>query len=164
MGHHEVLACHHLVNLAALVGLEAQVAVGHDAHQLVVSTHYGDAADVILSHQIQRIAYGLAAHDGDWVIDHTVLGTLYDSHLASLLLDAHVLVDNADTAFTGYGDGHRRLSDGVHSCGDKRNLKFYVARELGTQRNLAGQYCGISWNKQDVIEGDTLHNYLVFNE
>ena len=160
----KVLARHHLVNLAVLVGLEAQVAVGHDAHQLVVSPHNGDAADVILGHQSQCIAHGLAAHDGDRVINHAVLGTLYDCHLASLLLDAHILMDYADAALTRYGDGHRSLGDGIHRRGDERNLQLYVTRELCTQRNLAGQYCGISRNKQDVIEGDTLHNYLVFNE
>ena len=127
MRHDKVLACHYLVNLTVDVSLEAQVAVGDDADELVVAVNHRDTADMVLLHYVERILHGLSTHDGYRIVNHTVLSSLYDSHLSCLLLYRHVLVYYADATLTGYCYCHRSLSHGVHSGCDERNLQVNVA-------------------------------------
>jgi len=126
-GGHEVLARHDVVDEFVHLAFEPEVAVRHDADQLAVVVNDGDAADVVLAHQHECVADGFAALDGDGVVYHAVFGTLDDSHLAGLLVDRHVLVDDADSAFTGYGDSHGRFGYGVHCGCDERHFQFDVA-------------------------------------
>ena len=55
-----------------------------------------DAANLILLHQLQRVAYGVGLEDGHRVVDHTALGALYATHVCRLCRDRHVLVNHAD--------------------------------------------------------------------
>jgi len=82
---------------------------------------------VILTHQHERVADGFAALDGDGIVYHAVFGTLDNGYLAGLLVDRHVLVDDADSALAGYGNSHRRFGYGVHGGCDKRHFQFDVA-------------------------------------
>ena len=125
--HHQVLLGHHLVYLAAQVRLETEVTVGHDAHQLVVLIDHGNTSDVVFGHEVQGILHCLASHDGDRVVDHTVLGTLHDGHLACLLLDGHILVDYTNATLARYGDGHGCLGNSVHSRRYEGNLQVDVS-------------------------------------
>ena len=137
-GGHEVVLCHHLVDEFVKVALEAEVAVGHDAHEAALVGHYGNTADVVFAHQGQRVAHGAAPANGHGVVNHAVFGTLHNSHLPRLFLDAHVLVYHADTTFAGNGDSHFALGHGVHCGSDKRDLQLDVARELGFEGNGTG--------------------------
>ena len=103
--------------------LETQVTVGDDAHEMVLLVHHGNAADVILSHHVERILHTTALGDGHGVVDHAVLRPLHDGHLTGLLLYRHILVDDADTSLTRNGDGHRRLGDGIHGSCDKGDVQ-----------------------------------------
>ena len=137
---HQVLAGHHLHDGTLHVLLETQVTVGHDTHQMTLAIHYRYATDMVLGHEGKRILYSPIATDGHGVVDHTILGTLHDGHLTSLFLDAHILMDHTDTAFTGDGNSHGRFGDSVHSGCHKRNLEFDVAREARGQLHCAGQH------------------------
>ena len=87
MGRHEVLRGHDLVDSLIHAALETQVAVCHDAYEMALVVDHGDASDVILGHDGESVSDSLSAAYGDRVVNHAVLGTLHDSHLAGLLLD-----------------------------------------------------------------------------
>ena len=123
----DVVLRHHLVDALVQVALEAQVAIGHDAHQVASVVHHGDAADLILGHQRQGVRHGRTALDGDRVINHAVLRTLHDGHLAGLFLDGHVLMDHADAALARDGDSHLGFGHRIHGSRHKRNLQLDVA-------------------------------------
>ena len=142
----EVLARHHLVDGAVDVLLETEVAIGDDAFQVALVIDHGNAADVVFRHQFEGIADAAAQFDGDWVVDHAVLGTLHDGHLAGLLLDAHVLVYDSDASFAGNGYCHGCFGNGVHRCRHEGNLQFDVAREKRLERYRAGKNLGIGGN------------------
>src|SRR5690606_1823637 len=76
------------------------------------------------------------------------------AHLGSLLLDGHVLVDDANAAFLSHGDGQTRLGDRVHGSGQQRNVQFDAAGQAGLQADILGQYLGITENEQDVVESE----------
>ena len=137
---HEVVFRHHVVHLLVQVALKAQVAVGDDAHQVVVFVYHGYAADMVFCHHVESVLDGGAAAYGHGVVYHSVLCTLHDCHLAGLLLDGHVLVDDADAALTSYGYGHLRLGDGVHGRGHEWHVKLDVAREPCFQLHCLGQH------------------------
>ena len=162
MGGDEILTGHHLVNLLVKAALEAQVAVGDDAHEAVVLVDHGNAADVVVGHDGKSLGNGAAATNRHRIVDHAVLGTLHDSHLAGLSLYRHVLVNHADTAFTGDGNGHCRFRHGIHSSRHKRDVQFYVPRETCFQLYCLGQHFRISGNKQNVVKGESVHHDFVF--
>ena len=112
---HDVLFCHHLLNLAIHVALETEVAVGDntDEHALVVNN--GDATDLILLHECQRVAHGVILEDSHRVVDHAALCALNAAYVCCLCSDRHVLVDNADTALACQSNRQVSLGYGVHS-------------------------------------------------
>ena len=65
--------------------------------------------------------------DGHGVTDHAVFGAFHLAYFGSLLADGHVLVQHADAAFLGDGDGHAALRDGVHTGGDDRDVEVNMA-------------------------------------
>ena len=82
----EVLLRHYLVNLLVEMSFETQVAVGDDAHEMVVVVHYRNATDMIFSHHVQCIFDGGSASDSYRVVDHTVLSPFHYCHLTGLFL------------------------------------------------------------------------------
>ena len=115
----EVALGHDLLD-AEVVGLqEPEVAAGEDALELAADGD-GDARDVVPFHDQAGFAdHGVGAQ-GDRVDDDAVFGALDLVDLEGLLLDRHVLVDDAEAAFLGQGDGQLALGDGVHRGGQDR--------------------------------------------
>ena len=146
MGGHKVLLRHNLCHRTIETTLETQVTVGDDTNEMVVIIHHGDTTNMILRHDVEGLSHRRTLWDGDRIVDHTILSTLDDSHLTSLILDRHVLVDHTNTTFTGNGDSHLRLRYRVHSGCHERNVQLDVAGEARFQLYCLGQYFRISWN------------------
>ena len=79
---------------------------------------------------------------------------LYLGHLSGLLLHAHVLVDDAYSAFAGHGNGHGGLRDGVHCRGGKGNVQRNVFGESALKGHFAGKDLRIGGHQKDVVKGD----------
>ena len=131
---------------------------------MLLGIHNGNTADMILSHNIQCLSHRTTQRNSDWVIDHTVLCTLYDSHLTGLVLYRHILMYHTDTSLTGNGNSHLTLGNRIHSCRHKRHVQLDVTREMGSQLYHLGQHFRISRNQQDVVECQTVHHNLVVNK
>ena len=69
-----------------------------------------------------------------------------------LLLDAHVLVDDADAAFLGHGDGQAGFGHGIHRGGYQRDVQFDAAGQASFQTHVLGQDFGITGDQKDVVE------------
>ena len=152
---------HHILHRNGKVLLEADVPVGHDSHQAAGSVRDGDTADVVLLHQPQGVFDRLVLADGHRIQDHSVLGTLHLAHLGSLGGDAHVLVNDADSAFTGQGDGHRGLRHGIHSGRYNGDVQGNVSGETGVEVYCAGQHLGIRRDEKDIVESEAFHRNSV---
>ena len=144
---------HHLTHFSVQAILETYVAGSDDAHQVTVGEHR-HAGNVVLPGQLEQIAHGGVGLDGDRVLDHAGLELLDLAHFGSLLLDGHVLVDDADAAFLRHGDGQTRLGDGVHGSGQQRDVQFDAAGQAGLQADVLGQYLGVTGDEQDVVESE----------
>ena len=160
----EVLLRHHLVHLLVEMALKAKVAVGDDAHEVVVIIDDGDSSDMVFSHHVESILHGRTAANGHRVVYHTVLSTLHDSHLACLFFNRHILVDNSDTALTSDGDGHLRLGNSVHGSCYERDIQLDISGEPCLQFYRFWQYFRVSRDKQDVVKSQSVHYDFVCNK
>ena len=89
------------------IGLEPQVAVGQDADQpSLFAAVLGDrhTRDAVLLHQVERFVDPVGGGEGDRIDDHPAFRSLHAIHLGGLLLDAQVLVDDADAALLCHRD------------------------------------------------------------
>ncbi len=118
---------HDLADRAGLVGLEAHVAVGHDADQHAVGVDHRQAGDAVAAAQLVDLAQGVVRRAGDRVGDHAGLGPLHHVDLLSLVLDGQVAVQHADAALARHRDRHPGLGDRVHGRGEQRHPHRDVA-------------------------------------
>ena len=79
---------------------------------------------------------------------------LHAGDFLHLLLGRHVVVDEAETAVEGHGDGHAGLGDGVHIRGDDRNMEPEGVGEGGGGVGGAGENLGVKRREGDVVEGE----------
>ena len=146
MGGYQVILRHDLCHGTIQTALETEVAVGYDTYEVIVIVDHGDTSDMIFRHDIEGLSHRRTLGDGDRIIDHTILSTLHDSHLTRLILNRHVLMDYTDTTFTGDGDSHLRLGNGIHRSRYKRHIQFDITRKARFQLYRLGQYFRISWD------------------
>jgi len=114
---------HHVTNGSFQTVFEAHVTGRHDADQVAI-VQYRNAGDVVLAGQFKQLTYRGISLDGDGLFNHTGFEALDLANFVSLLLDGHVLVDDADTAFLSHGDCQTGFSHGVHCGGNQRNIQF----------------------------------------
>ncbi len=101
------------------IGFKAYIATGDDTHQVLAIEHR-HAGDAVRAGQFDQFGDGGALLDGDGVLDHPALEFLDLAHLLRLLGDGHALVDDADAALLGHGDGQAELGNGIHGGGHQR--------------------------------------------
>ena len=82
-----------------------------------------------------------------------VLRALYLIDLGGLILNGHILVDHADTALTGNGDGHIGLGDRVHGRGHQGDIQGNILGQLGGQIHFVGQHIGLCRDQQNIVKG-----------
>ncbi len=151
---------HEVAYRAVEVGLEAQVAVGEDAEQQPVWGHDRHPADAVAAHELLGVVQGRVTTEGDRVDDHPRLGALHLADHLSLLLDRHLLVDDADAAVARHRDRHRRLGDRVHGRGDQRGVQRHPPGEARGQVDLAGQHGAVRRHQEHVVEGQRSGHHL----
>ena len=139
-GCHKVVASHHLIDTAALVALETQVAVGNYTDQFAALVDHGNTTDVVLAHHAEGIGYRRTFEYGDGVVNHAVFSTLYGMYLAGLLLNRHVFMDNTQATLTGNGNGKLALGNRIHRRRDDRNIERYVTGEARGKVYLAWKH------------------------
>ena len=155
-GGDEMFLGHHLADGDIEAGHELEVAVGDDAHQLAVGIADGNAADMELAHQPVGIADEMLRGEEKGIIDDTVFAALDPIDLIGLLADGHILMDDAEAAFPGHGDGHAAFGDGIHGGADERGIEVDIPGQAGTDIDIGGQHIAVGRHHQDVIEGECL--------
>ena len=118
-----VLRSHDLGDRLLHVGDEAGVAPGDDAYQESVVINDRIACVAVLHGKGKNISEGHVRCYGGRSNNHSALEALYAADRLSLLLDAHILVDEAKTALLGNGNSHLRARYGIHRSGNQWILK-----------------------------------------
>ena len=139
---------------------KTDVTVGQDPLQFALRVADGDTGDAVLVHQRQSVGDKVLPGEEEGLVDNTVFATLYTLNLVGLLLDRHILVNNADTAFPSDGDGHAGLRYGIHCRGDQRNVQTDGGGEVGGGVDVCRQNVAFCGDQQYVIVGKTFFSEL----
>ena len=83
---------------------------------------------------------------------------LYASHLGCLVLQGHVLMNDAESTSFGHGDGKATLGHRVHGRGDEWNAERDLARKSRSQIGIGGKHAGGGGHQQHVVEGQSFGN------
>ena len=148
------------------IGLEPEIAVSQYADELTVLDD-GHARDLVLVHKLERVADLAVGLEEERVRDNAVLAALDLVDVLRLVVYAHVLMYDADTALASNRNGEPRFGNGVHSRGYERYVERDVSAELGRQIDVLGRHLGFARDKQNVVESqsvfyDFTHKFLLF--
>ena len=120
------------------IGFKAQIPVGQNAHQFAVLVHHRNAANAVVGHQLQRLLDQSTARKDDRVHNQTALGTLNLANLLGLTLDAHILVNHAQSPVLGNGDGHLKLGDRIHGRRNDGHFEFNIPTQSTGDIDIPG--------------------------
>ena len=124
----EFVLGHHFPDRQVLALLEAQIAIGENAHQLRVLRHRHSGNPKAL-HQCPGVKDPVVGRDRDRVDDHAGFAALDAVHCFGLPLDGHVAVDNAHSPLAGQRDRQLRLGHRVHRGAEERDVDRDAARD-----------------------------------
>ena len=153
----QVLLGHHVRDGQVVARLEAQVAIGENAHQLAVLGHR-NAGDAVALHDVERVGDLLLGIDGDRIDDHAAFRALHAVHFLGLPVDRHVAVDDADAALLRERDGQVRFGDGIHGGADHGNIQSDLAREPGARVGVGGHDAAARGQQQDVVKSESFRD------
>jgi len=137
----EVFLGHDLVDRLGIVGFKAYVPVGDDPDELVGFVDYRHTRNPVALHEHEGVADVVLLREVKRIDNDAVLAALDLVDLQGLLLNGHVLVDDANAAFPGYGNGHVGFRDSIHAG----------AHDGDVERDLVGESC---------LDGDVAWEYL----
>ena len=156
-GHKTLPRRHDVGHSGVHAGLEPDVAAGDDAEQIRAPNHRY-SGDLVLQGEGHEFADRGFRANGDGVADHPGLELLDRPDFPGLGFHGQVLVDVADAAFLGQGDGESGLRYGVHRGGDQRDIEVDSARQAGAEIDFGGEGLGVGRHKEDVIECQSFVN------
>ena len=94
------------------------------------------------------------------IVNDAVFTSLDAIDLIDLLFDGHILVNDADTAFTGNGNCHAGFGDGVHRGGHNGDIELDFLGQVGGDRHIARLHLAVCGNEQYVVECKTFFDKL----
>ena len=144
---------HDFTHGLVVAGLETQVAPGDDTHHLAAIAHR-KARDAELRRQGHDLADRGGRGDDHRIAQQAAFVALDLGHLGGLLGRREVLVNDADAALLGDGNGQARFGDGVHGGGHQRQLQLDIAGKPGGERGVLGQDLGERGHQQHIVEGE----------
>ncbi len=156
----DIGAGHHgLADLAGGVP-GADYVAGEEAEEVVFFIDDGEGAEreVAFLDEGEDIADEVIRGDFDGLLDEAVDVVFDAGDFRELLALGHIVMDEAEAAVEGHGDGHPGLGDGIHVRGDDGDLEMKALRESGLERGVAGEDFRVLRGKSDVVvgEGDAL--------
>ena len=154
----KAVAGHHHAHRRRVILGKAHVAIGddpHDAPRLVDHRKAGDAVAFL-----QRLGIGerLVGAQGDGIVDDTGFEPLDAAHLAGLILDGEIAVNDPHATRLRHADGHARLGHGVHRRTQQRNVEVDGLGDPRAGVGGAGQHVRCRGHQQNVIKGERLAN------
>ena len=93
--------------------------------------------------------------------DDAMLAAFYLVHLSGLFGNAHVFVNDAQTALPGDGDGHAGVGHRVHGGGQYGNVQLDPGRQLHSQTHVLGHHLAALRYQQHIVKRQTFaDNFL----
>ena len=162
-GGNKIILSHNVLDYYRVKVLdESEVTVCEYAHKLILLVNDRHARDLILAHKSICFGNGLVRRERERINDNAVFGSFYLIYLFCLSFDSHILVDYSDAAFTGNGDSHSGLGNGIHGRCHYRGVEHDVFRKMCVDIHHIGCAVGLAGDKQHVVKGDALFYEFLF--
>ncbi len=120
---------------------------------LFIDDREGAEGEASFLDHVEHFADELVGGDFDGVLDEAVDVILDAADFGELLLLRHVVVDEAESAVEGHGDGHGGFRHRIHVGGDDRDMEFEVVGEFDVELGIAGEDLGVEGGEGDVVVG-----------
>ena len=149
----ELLAGRHDIGdqLGAVAVLDDVAREQADEFAVFIGDREGAEIEAALVDHLQDVADGGAGQHGHRVGNEAVDVMLHAGDLADLVLARQVVMDEAQAAVEGHGDGHARLGDGVHVGGQDRDLQAQAFREGSGQFGIPGEDLRMERGERHVV-------------
>ena len=157
----EAFLRHDFLDRLVQIRLETHIAIRDDPDQFPVHRDR-HAGNVVFIHQIVRIGEKIVRSQRNRIDDDAVLRTLDLVDLFALLVDAHILVNDADAALTRNRNRHFRLRDRVHPRRHHRDIQLDFIRQHRRHVDFIRQHLRMCRNEQYVIKSQSLLSEFVF--
>src|SRR5439155_15024463 len=95
-------------------------------------------------------ADALVGRQGDRIDDDAVFAALDLVHFACLVGDGQVLVNDADAAFLGQGDGQVAFGHGIHRGRDNGQIEANIPGQLRAHVHVAGDDVAVAGLQENV--------------
>ena len=154
---HQIVLGHRRSDRLPEIFLEAQVAIGEDAHEERAARHR-QAGNAIFVHDVQGLLHGMLGGDRDRIDDHSAFRALDAVDLFGLAINGHIAMDETQAALPGHGDGQMSLGDGVHGGGDHGNIQGDFASQAGARVGLGRQDRGFAGQQQHIVKRQTFED------
>ena len=102
--------------------LKAHIAAGDDSYQLSV-LHHRHTGNTVLAGEADQFADAGTGLNRDWIFNHATFKSLHLQHLPCLLLNSHVLVNDANATLLCHGDSQSCFRHGIHRCRNQRHIQ-----------------------------------------
>ena len=150
-GHKPIFLGHDVADRIVELLLEAHVAAGHDADELV-ALHHRHAGDIARAGELEDFADGRLGADREWFADHACFEVFHLRNMRGLRGDRHVLVQDADTAELRHRDREARFGDGVHRRSNDRKIQRKASGEAGAEADIPRQDDRVRRHQRNVVE------------
>jgi hypothetical protein len=135
------------------VALEAQVTLGDDTHQALVTDDRQTRNPALLGER-DNIPDQRVGRNRDRVLDDATLVFFHAGDLCRLLLDRQVLVHDPEAAFLCDCNRQSRLGNRVHGGRNQRNIELDFARQASPQLRLVRKNFRFCRHQQYIVESE----------
>ncbi|MNI52305.1 hypothetical protein D3C73_1070710 [compost metagenome] len=149
---HQVVPGHYFFDLYGIIMNETKVPVGQYANQLFILIDNRHAGNTEFAHQLFSVINMMLRCQGKGVGDNAAFGTLNPIHFLCLLSNGHVLVNNADSAFTRNRNSQLRFRHRIHTGADQRNIELQLGAKPGGYIHFPRQHIRPARQQQYIIE------------
>lgn len=118
-------------------------------------TSDGDTTETKTFLDLEHVTDGGVGVEAERLGDETVFVLLDLANDASLLLGAHVVVDDTHTTHQTHGDGHLGLGDRVHGRREERSVEGDVLGHLGAEADVGSGEVDESGKNEKVVVSET---------
>ena len=136
------------------IPLELQIAVGDDPHQSTVFVDDRHTGDFEARHERTGLADRAIGSERDRVENHPTFRSLHPVDLRRLLVDGHVLVDDADPAGARHRNRHFRFGHRVHRRRHHRRVERDAPGKRAPDVHVGGMHGGVSRREDDIVESE----------
>ncbi len=150
--HQAFFRCHHRGHRLIQISHKANITASDDPNQFVIFGHHRIPGKTVTGGQFFNLTEGRCWGNSLWLSNNATFMFFHAADFFSLALNGHIFVNETQTAFLCQRNGQTRFGNGIHGCGQHRNIQADSCGQLSAKFCRVRQDCGVGWNQENVIK------------